>query len=101
MIDDCYTGAVYSACIKSLCISSVVIISYGTVALFTWVAVNTNNNESVARRRDLLHHHHFIFTPAQWILHCGPLPPRPTPEAAAAELVAADPLPKLLSHLDP
>lgn len=46
-------------------------------------------------------HHQFIFAPAQRILHCGPLPPRPTPEAAAAEEVAADTLPKLWSQMDP
>lgn len=51
MIDVCYTGAtVYFICIKCLCTSGFVIISCGTVALFTTgvVAVNTNNNGSIA-----------------------------------------------------
>ena len=52
MINVCYTcAAVYFTCIKSLCIPCAVIISCGTLALFTTgvVAVNTNNNGSIAR----------------------------------------------------
>ena len=100
-----YRRLVYFTCIKSLCIPCAVIISCGTLALFTTgvVAVNTNNNGSIARSAVVccISSSLYIHSRAKDSTLWSTSTTTNTRSGSRSEEVAADPLPKLRSHLDP